>query len=83
MFKNLSLKELLAAAPLEGVEIHRAVDMGDELFRGSIRSEGDYQAALAAIEVYFRDEPEPGTAEAERFDELARRLATYEDSLED
>lgn len=43
-----------------------------------IRTEADYDAALAAIEPYFENEPEPGTPEADRFDILAALIAAYE-----
>jgi HTH-type transcriptional regulator / antitoxin HigA len=36
-----------------------------------IRTEADYDAALKEISQYFENEPEPGTAEADRFDVLA------------
>jgi HTH-type transcriptional regulator / antitoxin HigA len=36
-----------------------------------IRNEDDYTRALAEIERYFDDEPEPGTPEGDRFDLLA------------
>ncbi|HXD47118.1 MAG TPA: hypothetical protein VN655_18505 [Pseudolabrys sp.] len=44
-----------------------------------IRSEADYEKALAEIERYFAREPAPGTPEAARFDALAAALASYED----
>ena len=44
-----------------------------------IRSEADYEKALAEIERYFDREPAPGTPEAARFDALAAALASYED----
>src|SRR5215217_1055466 len=43
-----------------------------------IRTEADYDAALAEIEVYFDHEPEPGTAEADRFEVLATLIGAYE-----
>jgi HTH-type transcriptional regulator/antitoxin HigA len=43
-----------------------------------IRTEADYDAALAAIEPFFENEPEPGTREADRFDILAALIAAYE-----
>ena len=36
-----------------------------------IKDEDDYGWALSEIERYFDDEPDPGTAEADRFDVLA------------
>ena len=44
-----------------------------------IRTEADYDWALAEIEGYFANEPVPGTAEADRFDVLAALLQAYED----
>jgi HTH-type transcriptional regulator/antitoxin HigA len=43
-----------------------------------IRTEADYDAALKEIEQYFDEEPEPGTAEADRFDVLAALIGAYE-----
>ena len=43
-----------------------------------LRSEADYDAALADIEGYFDREPNPGTSEATRFDLLARVIEDYE-----
>jgi HTH-type transcriptional regulator/antitoxin HigA len=43
-----------------------------------LRTEADYEAALAAIRPYFDDEPEPGTPEADRFDLLALVIEKYE-----
>jgi len=43
-----------------------------------IRTDADYRAALAEIERYFENEPEPGTPEADRFDLLALILENYE-----
>ena len=43
-----------------------------------IRNEADYDAALGAIEAYFDAEPEPNTADADRFDLLALVIADYE-----
>jgi HTH-type transcriptional regulator/antitoxin HigA len=43
-----------------------------------IRTEADYQWALAEIERYFEHQPEPGTAEADRFDVLADLVESYE-----
>jgi HTH-type transcriptional regulator/antitoxin HigA len=52
--------------------------MANEIEAG-IRSEADYEKALAEIERYFDCEPAPGTPEAARFDALAAALACYED----
>jgi HTH-type transcriptional regulator/antitoxin HigA len=43
-----------------------------------LRNEADYRAALAAIEIYFDNEPTPGTAAADRFDLLALVIEDYE-----
>lgn len=43
-----------------------------------IRNEDDYDWALAEIEHYFDAEPDPGTAEADRFDILAALIESYE-----
>lgn len=43
-----------------------------------LHSEADYDAALKEIERYFEAEPEPGTADADRFDLLALVIADYE-----
>ena len=44
-----------------------------------LKTEADYDAALAEITTYFEREPEPGTPEADRFDLLALIIADYED----
>ena len=44
----------------------------------AIRTEADYDWALAEIEQYFLKEPEPGTPAAERFDVLAALIEAYE-----
>jgi HTH-type transcriptional regulator/antitoxin HigA len=44
-----------------------------------IRSQQDLDWALAEIERYFDDQPEPGTPEADRFDVLADLIEAYED----
>jgi len=43
-----------------------------------LRSEADYEAALADIEQYFEKEPKVGTPEADRFDLLALVIEDYE-----
>lgn len=43
-----------------------------------LRSEADYDAALADIEQYFDKEPRPDTPEADRFDLLALVIEDYE-----
>lgn len=44
-----------------------------------IRTEEEYEAALAEIEKYFAAEPKKGTAEADRFDLLALLIEAYEE----
>ena len=44
----------------------------------AIRTEADYDWALAEIEQYFLGEPEPGSPSAERFDVLAALIEAYE-----
>jgi HTH-type transcriptional regulator/antitoxin HigA len=46
----------------------------------AIRSEPDYDWAMNEIAQYFDEQPEPGTAEAARFDVLADLLKVYEDA---
>ena len=43
-----------------------------------LRTEADYETALAEVERYFENEPRPGTREADRFDLLALVLEDYE-----
>jgi HTH-type transcriptional regulator/antitoxin HigA len=43
-----------------------------------LRSEADYDAALKEIERYFAREPEPSSADADRFDLLALVIEDYE-----
>jgi HTH-type transcriptional regulator/antitoxin HigA len=43
-----------------------------------IRNEADYDRALAAIQVFFENEPEAGSPEADRFDVLAALIESYE-----
>jgi HTH-type transcriptional regulator / antitoxin HigA len=51
--------------------------MAKKLIR-PLRSEADYNAALADIEHYFDREPKQGTPEADRFDLLALVIEDYE-----
>lgn len=44
-----------------------------------LRTEADYEAALAAIRPYFEQEPAEGTAQADHFDLLAMVIEKYED----
>jgi HTH-type transcriptional regulator / antitoxin HigA len=46
--------------------------------KGPLRSEADYDAALAEIARYFDKEPKPGTPPANRFDLLALVIEDYE-----
>ena len=46
-----------------------------------IRNEADYDWALAEIEPYFGKEPDPGSAEADRFDILAALIEAYENRV--
>lgn len=43
-----------------------------------IRTEADYDWALAEVEQYFLKEPELGTPAAERFNVLAALIVAYE-----
>ena len=43
-----------------------------------IRNEAEYDEALEEIERYFKNEPRPGTPEADRFDLLALVVEDYE-----
>ena len=43
-----------------------------------IRTETDYDWALAEIAAYFEQPPAPGTPDADRFDVLAALIETYE-----
>ncbi len=43
-----------------------------------IKTEADYDWALAEIERYFDAEPEPGTPDSQRFDVLASLIEHYE-----
>lgn len=43
-----------------------------------IRSEADYDAALAEVDRYFENEPERGTPEADRFEILLALIGAYE-----
>lgn len=43
-----------------------------------IHTEADYQAALREVSAYFDIEPEPGTAEGDRFEVLITLLEAYE-----
>jgi hypothetical protein len=43
-----------------------------------ICSRNEYEMALREMEVYFEREPEPGSHQAARFDELLRRVENFE-----
>ena len=43
-----------------------------------IKTDADYQWALAEVERYFEHEPEPGTPDGDRFEVLTDLLETYE-----
>ena len=43
-----------------------------------LRTEADYRWALAEVEHYFENEPEPGTPEGDRFEVLADLVEAYE-----
>ena len=47
--------------------------------RRPLVDEKEYGQALAEIAAYFANEPERGTAEARRFDELTNLIRAYED----
>lgn len=46
-----------------------------------IKTEADYDWALAEVAAYFDDLPEPGTPEADRFDVLADLIEAYENRV--
>ncbi len=43
-----------------------------------IKTEADYKWALAEIEAYFEHQPEPSSAQGDRFDVLADLIEAYE-----
>lgn len=43
-----------------------------------IHTEADYKAALRDVSVYFDNEPEPGTEDADRFEILVTLIEVYE-----
>lgn len=45
----------------------------------AIRNDEDLEWAIAEVAQYFDDEPEPGSAAAERFDVLSTLIEAYED----
>ena len=44
-----------------------------------IKSDADYEWAIAEITRYFENEPEPGSSDGDRFDVLATLIEAYED----
>jgi HTH-type transcriptional regulator/antitoxin HigA len=44
-----------------------------------IKTEADYEWAIAEIARYFENEPEPGSPDGDRFDVLATLIEAYED----
>ena len=46
-----------------------------------IKTEADYDWAIAEITRYFENEPEVGSADGDRFDVLATLIEAYEDGL--
>jgi HTH-type transcriptional regulator/antitoxin HigA len=44
-----------------------------------IKTEDDYNWAIAEITHYFDNQPEPGTPDGDRFDVLATLIEAYED----
>lgn len=45
-----------------------------------LRTTSDYEWALAEIEIYFKNTPVPGTADADRFDVLSVLIEKFEDA---
>lgn len=43
-----------------------------------IKTEDEYRAVLKEINRFFENEPEPGTPEAEEFDQMVRLIESYE-----
>ncbi|MEO6967049.1 MAG: transcriptional regulator [Rhodanobacteraceae bacterium] len=43
-----------------------------------IRNKNDYKAALRELSAYFENEPEPGSADGDRFEILATLVEAYE-----
>jgi|SRR5262249_37293940 len=46
----------------------------------ALHTDADYEWALKEVERYFDNPPEPGTADADRFDVLSALIEKYEDS---
>ena len=44
-----------------------------------IKTEQDYERALAEVSRYFVEQPEPGSPEGDRFDMLSDLITAYED----
>jgi HTH-type transcriptional regulator/antitoxin HigA len=45
---------------------------------GDLGGEAEYKAALKAASFYFENEPEPGTEDADQFEQLLKLIQTYE-----
>ncbi len=45
-----------------------------------LRTEAEYEAALAEYEAWFDDEPKPGTPDGDRFELLGLVIARYEEA---
>lgn len=77
-------KVLLASTPLDGVDLERPRGFGREVQLNDagapIPTQEGYRAALQEIERYFREEPNFGTSEAARFDQLAELIRLYENA---
>jgi HTH-type transcriptional regulator / antitoxin HigA len=43
-----------------------------------LKTEADYEWALAEVEAYFDHLPEPGSADGDRFDALTKLINAYE-----
>ena len=43
-----------------------------------LNTDADYKAALREVSAYFDSEPEPGTADGDRFEALLALIAAYE-----
>jgi len=52
--------------------------MGSTMEWNAIRSEAEYEAALAEVSAYFSDDLEPGTADGDCFEKLMTRICDYE-----
>ena len=57
---------------------HAAVESALEARINDIKTEADYEAAMAALDALMDLDPAPGTLEYDRLDLLATRLEQYE-----